>query len=329
MSHQNPDGSYGQPPSGEPGQPPVPPPPGPGQGQPGYGQPGPQPGYGQPAQPGYGQPAQQPGYGQPAQPGYGQPAQQPGYGQPAQQAYGQPVYGQQAGQPGYGAPGGPGGSGGQGPGSNRTAIIVGGVIVGVVLLALLIFGLSRALGGDGPDPTTDPTTTQPTEDPSEEPTEDPSEEPTDDPTEGPTEEPSGNPEFLALGESTTVGDWTVSVHDPVLDATDEVVGDGQPEPPSGTKYSYVYVTVTNDGSEALEVWDSLAMGYFDTAGEAYTSSEAVAPDDVFLLDPVDPGQEVSGTYIFEIPAEDTGDGTWAIAERVEDSTGDIAYFEDR
>jgi hypothetical protein len=73
-------------------------------GQPGYGQPGQQPGYGQPQQPGYGQPPpQQPGYGQPQQPGYGQP-QQPGYGQPDPNnpGYGQP---QQPGAPG--APGAP------------------------------------------------------------------------------------------------------------------------------------------------------------------------------------------------------------------------------
>jgi hypothetical protein len=51
-----------------------------GQGQPGYGQPGPQ-NYGQQ---GYGQPAQQ-AYGQPAQQGYGQPGQQPGQPSPFEQ----------------------------------------------------------------------------------------------------------------------------------------------------------------------------------------------------------------------------------------------------
>jgi hypothetical protein len=81
--------------------------------QPGYGQTGPTPGYGQP---GYGQTAPPPGYGQP---GYGQPGQQPGYGQAGGQTGAQPGYGQ-AGQPGsYGGPTGqqPGsGSTGQQPG---------------------------------------------------------------------------------------------------------------------------------------------------------------------------------------------------------------------
>ena len=72
-----------------------------------YGQPIPQPIYGQPNRsavnriysnrPMYGQPMQQPVYGQ--QPMYGQPMQQPVYGQPV---YGQPVYGQPMQQPVYG-----------------------------------------------------------------------------------------------------------------------------------------------------------------------------------------------------------------------------------
>jgi hypothetical protein len=60
-------------------------------GQQPYGQPGPQPGYGQPA--GYGQ---QPGYGQPGQQPYGQPPYgQPGYGGQPAYGYGQPPYGKQ------------------------------------------------------------------------------------------------------------------------------------------------------------------------------------------------------------------------------------------
>ena len=83
-----------------PGQPGAPGMPG---GQPGYGQPPQQQGFGQaPAgQPGYGQPPQQQGFGQPApggQPGYGQPQQQQGFGQPGAQ----PGYGQQPGQQAYG-----------------------------------------------------------------------------------------------------------------------------------------------------------------------------------------------------------------------------------
>jgi uncharacterized membrane protein len=84
----------GQPPYGQPGQPP--------QGQPPYGQP--QPHYGQPPGQPYGQPPSGQQYGQPqgqpyGQPPYGQPPQgQPPYGQPPQgQPYGQPP--QQYGQP--------------------------------------------------------------------------------------------------------------------------------------------------------------------------------------------------------------------------------------
>jgi hypothetical protein len=89
-----PQGVYGQPAYGQPGQP--------GYGQQAYGQPG-QPAYGQPAFGQQGQPAQA-GYGQPA---YGQPGQPAGYGQqPGQPA--QPGYPQQGvgSQPGAGQPAG-------------------------------------------------------------------------------------------------------------------------------------------------------------------------------------------------------------------------------
>ncbi|UFU04909.1 DUF4352 domain-containing protein [Ruania halotolerans] len=311
MSDQPPQ--YGQqPPGGDPHRPPVPPVP-------------PNPAYGQQPQPGYGPDAGQPG----GQYGHGQPAGQTAFGQPG---YGAPGHdGTAYGQPGYGAPGGPAGPGGPGgpdSGKNKTPVVIA-VIVGVVVLALLIFGLTRVFGGNEPEetsgPTSEPTTEQPSDEPTQEPTD--SQEPSEDPSGDAPEEPSGNPEFITLGETTTVGDWTVSVHDPVLDATDEIVSSDNPEPPSGLRYSYVYVTVTNDGSESMELFDSLVMGYFDAAGEAYSSSEAVAPDDAYFLDPVEPGEEVSGTYIFEIPADDRGDGTWAIAERTEDSAdGDIAFF---
>ncbi|MBN9634007.1 MAG: DUF3662 domain-containing protein, partial [Actinobacteria bacterium] len=120
QGYGGPQGGYGQPPQGGYGQPDQ----GYGQ-QGGYGQP-PQGGYGQPDQ-GYGQPAGQPqqNYGQPS---YGQPSGQGGYGEQnygqPQQGYGQPPVDQGYGQapaadPGY-APA-PAGYGEQGYGASAGA----------------------------------------------------------------------------------------------------------------------------------------------------------------------------------------------------------------
>ncbi len=125
------------------------------------GQPGQQPGFGQPGQqqPSFGQ---QPAYGAPQQsapygaPG-GVPGQQPGFGTPGQpNPYGAPAgYGQQPGQPAYGQPGQPGYGQpayalGQGGGSGANTQLIGWLLLGVVgILALLsiifaIIGMSDA-----------------------------------------------------------------------------------------------------------------------------------------------------------------------------------------
>lgn len=167
-------------PQGQPDQPPwaQQQPPAPGQPNQPWGQ---QPGGQQP-------PPQQPGYGQPQQPAYGQP-QQPGYGQPGSQP--------QFGAPGYGAPGQQY-PGGPPPKKSRTGLIVG-IVIGVLVLAGIIFGVSALMGDGDEPPTADPTTTA--EQTSEEAT---SEEPT---SEEPTSEEATTDEGNDNGVATAnVGD---------------------------------------------------------------------------------------------------------------------------
>ncbi len=196
-------------------------------------------------------------------------------------------------------------------------IAIVAVVVGIVVIGGLIFGISQIMGGDDPDPTptAEPTTAEPT-------TAEPTEEPTDDPTTDP--EPTSSGDLLALGDEATVGVWTVSVHDPVWDETEEIVADGNDEPPAGTQYVYIYATVTNNSDETLEVFDELQMAYFDIDQQQYDGSQAVAPDDAFFLDPVDPGEQVSGTYIFEVPTSDGQDGVFAIG--VPNDANEVAYY---
>ncbi|MFV0252311.1 MAG: hypothetical protein ACK5H2_03135 [Beutenbergiaceae bacterium] len=103
--------------------------------------PPPQPGYGA-GSPGFGQ------QGQPAQPGYA--AAPP----PGQSSFGQPQFGASPTGPGAGGPSHSGGGGGGGKG-----VVIGAIVGGVVLLALLIFGVTRLFGGSDPDPTATPSDT--------------------------------------------------------------------------------------------------------------------------------------------------------------------------
>jgi len=191
--------------------------------QPGYGPPQGQPGYGAPQQgapqPGYPQQgAQQPGYPQ-QQPGYGAPQGQPGYGAP-QQGHPQQGYPLQQGYGGY-PQGGYGGGAYPQPPKKSNGAVIGLAIGALVLVVLLVFGITRLVGGGsdadpaiGPtDGTTAPSTDDPeTDDPqTDDPqTDDPE---TDDPeTEDPeTDEPAGEQIVIDHGVSVVPADgWSQS-----------------------------------------------------------------------------------------------------------------------
>ena len=160
----------------------------------GYGQPqgsAPQGGYGQASVPEGGYP--QAG-GTPAA-GYG--AQQPGYGAAPAGGYGQQPPAGGYGGPGYGGPAGPGGPGYGGPAGpgapkKNTGVIIGAVVGGLVLLALLVFGAIQLFGGG--DPTAAPTIQTATQEPSSTPSDEPT---TDEPT---TDPPSDEPTDVAGGD---------------------------------------------------------------------------------------------------------------------------------
>ena len=193
----------------------------------------------------------------------------------------------------------------------------------VLVIALVVFGIVKLTGdGDDPPPTTDPTTTEPTDEPTEDPTDEPTDEPTDDPTDQNTD---GSPQELALGESASIDDnWDVTVQDPNMDATQAVIDEGNSEPPEGMIYVMVYVTATNNGSEAAPVYESMAMAYVDQNGEQFGGSTAVAPDDAYSLSDVAPGESATGSYVFEVPEGSQG-GYWLIQSSTDEAAPIVAY----
>ncbi|WUJ71354.1 hypothetical protein OG809_40505 [Kribbella soli] len=148
----------GQPPHGQPphGQPP--------QGQPPHGQPPQQGGWGpQPGQPGQGGQQGQPQQGWGQQPQQGGPYQQQSWGQrPQQQGGWQQQQGQSPWQPG--GQGGPGGrdKGPLGISKDKLPFVIGGGVVGIIVIALLVFLGIHQFGGDDTPESNPTTTTQPT-----------------------------------------------------------------------------------------------------------------------------------------------------------------------
>ena len=190
-------------------------------------------------------------------------------------------------------------------------------VAAALVIVLVVFGIVKLAGGGGddPEPTADPTTTEPTEDPtSDEPTEDPtSDEPTDDGPAGPTDE-------LALGDSATLDEnWEVTVQEPNMDATQQVVDDGAVEPQDGNKYVMVYVTATNTSDQEMEAYPNIVMGYVNSNGDQFDGSTEVAPDDMYAQPVVAPGDSATGTWLFEV-SEDSEGGYWLIQSNVEGSS---------
>jgi PT repeat-containing protein len=136
------------------------------------------------------------GWGAPPPP----PGQQPWGPQDNQQGGWQ----QQGQQPWQAGPGGPGGPKKGGIPKDKLPMVIGGGLIGLVLIALVVFLGVKALGGDdktsAPDP--QPTTSQPTGDPTGQ--------PTGDPTGQPTGEPTGDPNNSGSSLGNATGQAKVS-----------------------------------------------------------------------------------------------------------------------
>lgn len=129
-------------------------------------------------------------------------------------------------------------------------------------------------------------------------------------------------EIHSLGDVVTVNTvWEVTVQDPVMNATEDVLAASQENaaPAEGSVYALVYLSATNTGDEPRTLYDDVGVTYIGPEGTQFASADAVGPDDAYLVPTVEPGQTVSGSYVFEIPQEVTG-GYWLVGP-ADDTTG--------
>lgn len=146
-----------------------------------------------------------------------------------------------------------------------------------------------------------------------------------------TEPPAaGTDAVLGLEQVAQLGsDWELSVQDPLMDATEDVMAqpDTNRPPAVGSTYVMVYMTATNTSDIELTLYDELAMDYLDKAGNQHNGSDAVAPEDAWSLPPVQPGETVTGSFVFEVPQGSTG-GYWLVGSQSAPDLDVLAYAND-
>lgn len=157
----------------------------------------------------------------------------------------------------------------------------------------------------------------------------PSSTPTDSPTASPTPSPTPSPSPtvdtspgslanpLAIGDALELGSWTVVVEDYTGQATEEVVeaNSVNPDPENG-RYALARLVVTNTGDEPAEPGFDLTVVVVATDGTEYPDTGCAAlPEDSLTLAPeVEPGDEATGTFCFDLPSEDLPDAVLSVEE---------------
>lgn len=122
-------------------------------------------------------------------------------------------------------------------------------------------------------------------------------------------EPGSEANPFALGETTTIGDWEVTVLSFQGDATQDVLNDRFLPPlydlEPGWVYSIVRLRLTYVGSGTGLPWGGVSYGVFGTDGRVYDDStyHPGAPDGVDPLLRLTNGGTVEGNYDIALPQE--------------------------
>lgn len=178
-----------------------------------------------------------------------------------------------------------------------------GGCAGLFLILIIIIALAGALGGsnDADPASSSAPATQEEATEAETPTEDeapagdsPAEE------EGPAEE---EPAAAGVGTPVTVDDAQLTVTN-VEDNVEKVGVSGLEETPQG-KFVRIHIEVANTGNEELDVFsDNFKL--IGAEGQEYSISDASFWDEnAIVFEGVNPGNTLSGTIVFDIPADAT------------------------
>lgn len=110
---------------------------------------------------------------------------------------------------------------------------------------------------------------------------------------------------LPAGTEVEVGDWTITVSDVELDATEAVLAENEfnEEPADGNQFAMYAVEGTYNGDETGTLWLDLTIGVF-AGGTYYDDCPNVIPDDLIDSSEVANGADASGNECAEIPSAD-------------------------
>ncbi len=127
---------------------------------------------------------------------------------------------------------------------------------------------------------------------------------------------------LPLGTTAPIGDrYAVAMTAVDLDATELILAEdpSNPTPPPGDTYVMITLDVRFNGlvGEAEPYFD-LRVGAVDDAGREFEDVDcvALAPDDMYGLAPLGPGEAATGTFCLVVPAEVTDTLTFFVEENV-------------
>lgn len=123
----------------------------------------------------------------------------------------------------------------------------------------------------------------------------------------------------AVGDEFTLGDWTVTIVDADVDATDAIMSENEfNDPPAdGRQFVMFGVEATYNGEDTGTAWLDLGFQILGSEGNTFgTGMEdmcGVIPDDLMNEGEAFPGATVSGNSCVSVPSEQI-DGALLIAE---------------
>lgn len=119
-----------------------------------------------------------------------------------------------------------------------------------------------------------------------------------------------------VGSTVSSDDWSVTVNEVVLDATDEVMSANEfNEPPAdGHQYLMVNITATYEGDDPDGDMPWVSVDYVTASGNTITSADAmvVEPEPFDSLETLYSGASASGNIALQVPSDTAAEGVLAV-----------------
>lgn len=129
-----------------------------------------------------------------------------------------------------------------------------------------------------------------------------------------------------IGTAVSQGDWTVTVNEVKLDATQDVLEgyEFNEAPAEGNEYILVNITATYDGIDENGAIPLSTVEYVTKAGNTINTYDTfvIAPEPFDQVSTLYPGASTTGNLVFEVPSKGASKGVLAVQP---DMLGDKAF----